>query len=129
MAGIAGVAVTLISAAAFAAGDAAAGEKIFNQCKACHAVGPEAKNKIGPDLNGVVGRKWGAAAGFSYSSDLKTGGEQGKIWDEVTLDDYLTNPKHLAPHGRMPFPGLKDPAQRANVIEYVRQFAPDGSKK
>ena len=110
-------------------GDAGKGEQVFKICGACHAIGPGAKNKIGPELNGVVGRKWGSAEGFNYSDDLKAGGQQGKVWDEATLDDYLTNPKHLAPHGKMPFAGLKDPKQRADVIAYLKQFAADGSKK
>lgn len=120
----------LAAAAAYAgAGDATKGEQVFKQCGVCHAIGPDAKNKIGPELNGIVGRKWGSVKGFNYSSDLKSGGEQGKVWDDATLDDYLTNPKHLAPQGKMPFAGLKDAQQRADVIAYLDQFAADGSKK
>lgn len=120
----------LLGSAGHAAdGDPGKGEQVFKQCAACHAVGPGARTKIGPELNGAVGRKWGSVAGYSYSSDLKEGGESGKVWDEATLDDYLTNPKHLAPRGKMPFAGIKDPQQRANIIAYLRQFAADGAKK
>lgn len=115
--------------AAAADGDPAKGEQVFKQCAACHAVGPGAKTKIGPELNGVVGRKWGSVEGYSYSNDLKSGGEQGKTWDDATLQDYLSNPKHLAPHGKMAFAGIMDEAQRANVISFLNQFSAEGTKK
>ena len=96
---------------------------------ACHAVGPAARNKLGPELNGVVGRKWGSVEGYSYSSDLSAGRDAGKVWDEATLNDYIENPKHLAPHGKMPFAGLKDDAKRADLIAYLKQFDAAGNKK
>src|SRR5262245_33918723 len=77
--------------AAHAAGDPANGEKIFAKCKACHTV-EVGKNKIGPSLAGVVGRKSGTAPNFNYSDAMKNA---GLTWDEATLDTYLTNPKKL----------------------------------
>jgi cytochrome c len=110
-------------------GDVAKGEQSFRICGACHSIGPDAKNKIGPELNGVVGRKWGSVDGYSYSADLSAGKEQGKAWDEAALNDYLENPKHLAPHGKMSFAGVKSENQRADVIAYLRQFDEKGNKK
>ena len=110
--------------------DLAAGEKVFNKCKACHAVGPDAKNKVGPELNGVVGRPWGAVEGFKYSDGkdgtLKALGD-GKVWDVGTLSAYLTKPKDVIPGGKMAFAGLKKPEDIANVIAYLAQYAADGA--
>jgi cytochrome c len=113
---------------AFAA-DPANGEQAFKACAACHAVGANAKNKIGPELNGIVGRKWGAVDGFSYSSDLTDGKTSGKTWDEATLDKYLENPKAVAPKGKMPYAGLKDATKRGDLIAYLKQFDASGNKK
>lgn len=113
---------------AHAEGDVAKGEQAFKVCMACHAVGPGAKNKVGPELNGIVGRKWAAVEGYNYSADL-TAGKDSKVWDEATLDDYITNPKHLAPRGKMAFPGISQPGKRADVIAYLKQFDASGNKK
>jgi cytochrome c len=117
------------ASSAHADGDPAKGEQAFRVCMACHAVGPGAKTKVGPELNGVVGRKWGTAEGYSYSADLSDGNAQGKVWDEAALDDYLTNPKHLAPHGKMGFTGFPQEGKRADVIAYLKQFDAQGNKK
>ncbi|HWK01640.1 MAG TPA: c-type cytochrome [Xanthobacteraceae bacterium] len=113
---------------AFAA-DPASGEQVFKVCAACHAIGPNAKNKLGPELNGIAGRTWGAVAGFNYSSDLAEGKASGKVWDEATLDKYLENPKAVAPKGKMPYAGLKDAAKRGDLIAYLKQFDATGNKK
>jgi len=106
----------LASGAALADGDAAAGQKVFNKCKACHS--PEAgKNKIGPSLHGVVGRNAGAAEGYKYSSAMA---ESGLVWDEATLDKFLTKPKDLVNGTKMTFAGLKKEDERANVIAYLK---------
>lgn len=114
---------------AHADGDPAKGEQDFRICSACHSIGPGAKTKVGPELNGVVGRKWGTAEGYSYSPDLLKGKDAGKVWDEATLDDYLTNPKHLAPQGKMSFPGFPQAGKRADVISFLKQFDAQGNKK
>jgi cytochrome c len=116
---IAGVAPVL-------AQDAAAGEKDFLVCRACHQIGPTAKNAVGPVLNGVVGRKAGTYAGFTYS-DANKG--SGLVWTPEELDKYLTSPQTVVPHTKMIFPGLKDAQKRQDVIAYLGQFGPDGQKK
>ena len=119
----------VVPAAANAAGDAAAGEKVFRKCKACHQVGENAKRRVGPPLNGVVDQVWGAYDGFKYSKPLMAGAEEGRVWDNATLDAYLEKPKAVIPRGRMSFAGLKKQSDRENVIAYLAQFAADGSKK
>ncbi len=114
---------------ALADGDPAKGEKVFKKCLACHAIGPGAKPKVGPPLNGIVGAKWAHFDGYAYSKDIKDGAAAGKVWDQATLDNYLTNPKELAPHGKMSFAGLKKEDEREDVIAYLAQFNLDGSKK
>lgn len=124
------IAIFMVATAAQAAGgNPAKGEQIFKKCAICHSVGPDAKNKIGPVLNGIVGRKWGVVSDFAYSSDIKSGGAEGKVWDEQTLDAYLANPKKLAPKGKMVFPGLPNAQDRTDVISYLSQFDDKGAKK
>jgi cytochrome c2 len=113
---IAGV-VLLGSHAALADGDAAAGEKVFRKCKACHAL-EAGKNKVGPSLHGVFGRTAGTEEGFKYSDAMK---ESGIVWSEETLDVYLTKPKDMVPGTRMAFPGLKDEQDRADIIAYLKE--------
>jgi cytochrome c len=115
---IAAALVTLGSGAAWAAGDPAQGEKVFNKCKVCHSVEDE-KNKIGPYLDGVVGRKAGTAEGYSYSDAMKN---SGLVWDEATLDKYLAHPKDVVPHTKMAFVGLPKEEDRQNVIAYLKSL-------
>lgn len=105
--------------------DAAAGEKVFIKCKACHQVGEGAKNAVGPVLNGVVGRKAGTVEGYSYSEANKN---SGITWDEATLTEYLKNPRAKVPGTKMAFAGLQSDAEIQNVIAYLKQFGPDGKK-
>ena len=107
--------VVLGSSAALAAGDPAKGEKVFAKCKICHSV--EGKNKIGPYLNGVVGRKAGTAEGYNYSDAMKN---SGIVWDEANLDKYLANPKGFVPHNKMAFIGLTKDQDREDVIAYLK---------
>ncbi len=125
---IAGTALLALTVQASAEGDPAKGEKVFKKCAACHAVGPEAKNKVGPELNGIVVRAWGEVDGYKYSANLLELAD-GKVWDEETLDVYLTKPKDLIPKGKMAFAGLKKEDDRANVIAYLNQYNEDGSSK
>jgi len=103
-------------ATAASAADPAAGEKIFKtQCGICHS--PVAgKNVIGPSLFGVVGRKAGSVPGFHYSNANQN---SGITWDNAILDKYLTNPREVVPGTTMTYAGLKDDAQRADVIAYL----------
>ncbi|EAV43258.1 cytochrome c [Labrenzia sp. MBR-25] len=125
---IAGTALLALTVQASADGDPAKGEKVFKKCAACHAVGPDAKNKVGPELNGIVGRPWGAVDGYKYSANLLELAD-GKVWDDETLDAYLTKPKDLIPKGKMAFAGLKKEDDRENVIAYLNQYNEDGSSK
>lgn len=118
---IAGAAMLALTAHANAEGDAAKGEKVFKKCKACHDVGEGAKNKVGPQLNGIVGRAWGTAEGFKYSPALM-GMAEGKTWTAEELDAFLTKPKDYIPKTKMAFAGLKKDDDRADVIAYLAQF-------
>jgi len=104
------------------AADAQAGKRIFVQCQVCHTIGPNAAIRIGPPLNGVVGRKWASYPAFSYSAGLVAGRDKGNAWDAATLDKWLANPRALVPGTRMTFLGLADPAQRQDVIAYLKTF-------
>jgi cytochrome c len=106
--------------------DAALGEKVFLQCKACHQIGQNAKNGVGPMLNGLFGRKAGTIEGFSYSPANKN---SGITWDEATFRDYIKDPKAKIPGTKMVFPGLKDPKQVDDIVAYLKQFEPSGQKK
>ena len=109
---------------ALAEGDAAAGKSVFNQCKACHQVGPEAKNGVGPVLNGIVGRKAGEVAGYNYSDANKN---SGLTWDDATLRAYLTDPKAKVPGTKMIFPGIKREKQLDDLMAYLVGIKADGS--
>lgn len=101
------------------AADPAAGEKVFRKCKACHAVGEGAKNKVGPQLNGLIGRTAGTVEGYKYST---ANAESGVVWTEEALDEYLKNPRQYMKGTKMAFPGLKKDDERADVIAYLAQF-------
>lgn len=110
-------ALSVIAGSAQAEGDAAAGEKLFRQCKACHAV-DAGKNRVGPSLFGIYGKKAGSAEEFKgYSEGLKT---IGFAWDDAKLDAYLTNPKAVIADSKMAFGGLAEAADRANIIAYLK---------
>ncbi len=111
--------MTVAAGVAHADGDAANGEEIFAKCKACHTV-EAGKNKVGPSLAGVVGRKSGTAEGFNYSDAMKNA---GLTWDEATLNTYLTAPKKLVPGTKMAFPGLPNEQDRLDVIAYLNSAA------
>jgi cytochrome c len=105
--------------------DAAAGQKVFLQCKACHQVGETAKNVVGPVLNGVIGRPAGSVAGYAYSEANK---KSGLTWDEATFREYIKDPKAKVPGTKMAFPGLKDEQKINDLVAYLKQFGPDGKK-
>jgi len=114
--------LALPSGRALADGDAEAGQKIFNKCKACHVADSD-KNKVGPSLMGVVGRTPGTVEGFKYSDAMIAFGQSGAVWDEATLNAYLEKPKDVVPKTKMAFPGLKKPEERADVIAYLMTFS------
>jgi cytochrome c len=113
----------LASNIAASAGDPAAGEIVFKKCTVCHAIGPGAANKVGPELNGVIGRKAGSVPGYNYSQANKN---SGIVWDEPTFTKYIADPRGVVPGTKMTFPGLKDVADITNLIAYLKQFGPDG---
>ncbi|QFT33780.1 cytochrome c family protein [Roseibium porphyridii] len=123
---IAGTAFLALTFQASAEGDAEKGARVFKKCAACHAVGENAKNKVGPQLNGVVGRPWGAIEGYKYSKALVEMAD-GKVWDEETLTAYLTKPKEVIPKGKMAFAGLRKEADLVDVIAYMAQYKEDGT--
>lgn len=95
--------------------DAEAGKAVFKKCLACHAL--DGKNKVGPHLDGVVGRKAGTVEGFNYSDAMKN---SGKTWDDATLDAYLADPKGNIPGNKMVFVGIKDEKDRKDLIAYLK---------
>ena len=120
----AGVMVALPTVAL--AQDAEAGKKVFVKCAPCHSIGPGAKNKVGPEQNGLIGRKAGSVEGFNYSEAMKN---SGITWDETSLDEYITDPKKKVPGNKMVFPGIKDELQRGDLIAYLATFNADGTNK
>ena len=111
-----------LSTPVFAEGDAEKGEKVFKKCKACHAVGEDAKNKVGPTLNGIVGAAAGQNAEFKYSDALTTMAADGLVWDEESLTAFLTKPKDFMKGTKMSFAGLRKEKDVANVIAYLAGF-------
>ena len=108
------------SASALAEGNAEHGKVVFNQCKACHQVGPSAKAGVGPEQNNLIGSAAGSRAGYNYSPAMKEAGAKGLVWNEENLEKYLENPKSVVPGTKMVFPGLKNPADRADVIAFLK---------
>jgi cytochrome c len=121
-------AAALVSGAAGARadGDPEAGKQVFKKCHACHNVGEGARNAVGPELNGIVGRKAGTAEGYNYSEANKN---SGITWDVATLLVYLKDPKAKVPGTKMAFPGLPNEKDEDNVIAYLATFGPDGKTK
>jgi cytochrome c len=106
--------------------DAAAGEKVFAVCKACHQIGENAKNSLGPVLNGVIGRKAGSVEGYSYSTANK---ESGITWDEATFREYIKDPKAKVPGTKMIYAGLKDEQKTNDLVAFLKQFDASGKKQ
>lgn len=125
------IVASLLALASAAAGqaqaqDAAAGEKVFAVCKACHQIGENAKNGVGPELNGVIGRSAGSAPGYNYSAANKN---SGLTWDETTFREYIKDPKAKVPGTKMIYAGLKDEKKVSDLIAFLSQFDASGKKK
>jgi cytochrome c len=113
------VATLAAGGAAAQSGDAERGERAFNQqCKICHSVDKGGPNKVGPNLFGVIGRKAGTGASFSYSSAME---KSGIVWGDKALADYLTDPRKVVPGGKMAFVGIKKQDQLDDVIAYLKK--------
>jgi cytochrome c len=106
--------------------DPDAGKGIFKKCAPCHSIGPGAKNKVGPHLNGLSGRAAGAVEGFKYSDAMKN---SGITWDKATFIEYVTSPKKKVPGNKMIFPGIKDEIDREDLFAYIEQFDAEGNTK
>lgn len=123
LAAAAGLALVLSTGSALASGDAANGEKVFKRCAACHTVGEDAKHRVGPQLNDIIGRIAGTAEGFKYSKAMVEAGAGGMAWNEDNLDAYLADPRGYIKGNRMSFAGLRKDDERADVIAYLRSFS------
>tara|TARA_R110002124_G_scaffold194858_2_gene361883 strand:+ start:754 stop:1416 length:663 start_codon:yes stop_codon:yes gene_type:complete len=117
------VVAVLFSGPAAAQGDAENGQKVFRKCTSCHQVGADAKDRVGPQLNGIFGRAAGAIEGYKYSKSMRRAGDDGLIWTLETLDAYIENPKALVSKTRMNFRGLDDPQDRADLLAFLRDYS------
>ncbi len=108
--------------AALAGGDAAAGEKVFKKCKACHMIGEGAKTRTGPPLNNIVGTELGVFEGFTYSKGMVVLSDEGTVWTIENLNALLLKPRDFIEKTKMSFAGLKDEEDRANLIAYLATF-------
>ena len=118
--------VILAAAGSASAQDLAAGEQSFKKCLPCHSVGADAKNKVGPVLNGLEGRKSGSIEGYSYTDANKT---SGITWNEDTFKEYITDPRAKIPGTKMVFAGIKSENEKAALWAYLKQFDAKGEKK
>jgi cytochrome c len=121
--------IVIASAAASSAAlaqDVAAGKTSFNKCLACHAVGEGAKNKVGPVLNGLQGRKSGTVEGYSYTEANKN---SGITWDEASFKDYIKDPKAKIPGTKMVFAGIKNEQEASDLWAFLAQYDKDGKTK
>lgn len=114
--------VLALGAPAFAEGDAEAGEKVFKKCKACHQVGEDAKNRVGPVLNGIVGQPAAALEDFKYSSVLQERAAEGLVWTNEELSAFLASPKKYMKGTKMSFAGLRKDDDIEDVIAYLATF-------
>ena len=121
--------IVIASAAASPAAlaqDVAAGKTSFNKCMACHAVGEGAKNKVGPVLNGLSGRKSGTVEGYAYTEANKN---SGITWDEAAFKDYIKDPKAKIPGTKMVFAGIKNEQEASDLWAFLAQYDKDGKTK
>jgi cytochrome c len=119
------IAASAIASAA-PAQDVAAGKTSFNKCLACHAAGEGAKNKVGPVLNGLDGRKSGTVEGYSYSDANKN---SGITWSKEQFLDYIKDPKAKIPNTKMVFPGIKNEKEANDLWAFLAQYDKDGKTK
>jgi cytochrome c len=123
---VAAVAIIAASAGAAAAQDAQKGEQDFTVCRPCHAIGPDAANMLGPQLNGLDGRHAGSVPGYSYSDANKN---SGIVWNQASFTRYIQNPQAVVPGTKMFFAGVKDQQQIKDLWAYLSQFDAEGNTK
>jgi cytochrome c len=116
---LAAMALGLMTGSALADGDAAKGEKVFNQCRACHAA-DAATNKVGPHLKGLIGRNVASVEGYAYSDDMKAFAAASPVWDDATFLKYIENPRASVPKTKMAFAGLKKEDARADLLAFLK---------
>jgi len=100
-------------------GDAEAGRRVFNQCRACHTVDQGGRNGVGPNLFGIVGRRTGSVQGFRYSANMQELAGTGHVWSIDNLRAYIRDPKAVAPRGTMTFAGLRNETQMNDLLAYL----------
>jgi cytochrome c len=120
------LATSAMASSAALAQDAGAGKTSFNKCLACHSIGEGAKNKVGPELNGIDGRKSGTAADYSYTDANKN---SGITWSEKEFKEYIQDPKAKIPGTKMAFAGIKKESEVNDLWAYISQFDKDGKVK
>ncbi|MBS7793042.1 cytochrome c family protein [Roseococcus sp. SDR] len=101
--------------------DADAGQRVFNQCRACHTINQGGRNGVGPNLYGVWGRAAGAVDGFRYSAPMRTKAGEGLVWNADNLRAYLTDPKAVVPAGSMSFAGIRNEQQLNDLLAYLER--------
>ena len=109
-----------------AAQDVEKGQRSFNKCLPCHAIGPGAENKVGPDLNGLDGRHAGAVASFNYSEPNKN---SGIVWNEAMFKEYIRSPQAKIPGTKMVFAGITNPQEIDDLWAFIKQFNAGGEIK
>ncbi len=114
--------LTVIALPAFAGGDVDKGKKVFRKCKACHAIGEGAKNKVGPVLTGIIDAPYGINPDFKYSKAMKAKIEEGEVWTTENLTAFLRKPKDVISGTKMSFPGLKKAEDIENILAYIASF-------
>ena len=119
-------AATVMLTGAARAQDVAAGEQSFKKCLPCHSIGGGAKNKVGPELNGIDGRHSGTAPGYSYSEANK---KSGITWGKAQFLEYIKDPRAKIPGTKMIFPGIKNEKEAESLWAYLSSFGADGKKK
>ncbi len=113
-------AIMAAPAAAFAQdGDAAAGQRVFNQCRACHTTNEGGRSGVGPNLFAIVGRRAGTVEGFRYSANMRELGAEGLTWTDDRLRAYVANPKAVVPRGSMSYPGLRNETQVNDLMAFL----------
>jgi cytochrome c len=121
-----GAAIATLMTQTALAQDVAAGETSFKKCLPCHSIGEGAKNKVGPELNGINGRHSGSAPGYNYSDANKN---SGITWNEKEFLEYIKDPRAKIKGTKMIFPGIKNETEAKNLWAYLSSFGPDGKKK
>jgi cytochrome c len=116
----------VVSTGAALAQDVAAGETSFRKCAPCHSIGPDATNKVGPELNGIDGRHSGTVAGYNYSDANKA---SGITWSEPVFKEYIVDPRKKVPGTKMVFAGIKSDKEQNDLWAYLSQFDAEGNIK